>query len=361
MPNGRSPQRFSSPRAVLHQEARVCWAPGMAPGATTLRRFFGRTSAQGRASLAPPPATQGWWPSLLAGIWVVALAFVLAGPSWAQACAQLSAPRSVSDGRSGCLAVVPVPASPPSGSPMTAAAGAPDTSVTSEGATAAGHTIRILVVLLHGDRGGSLEQRHLDRWLEVGRSLRADDRKVLFMVRPGYRTPLGNSSGWANPYDDDYTAENVARVAGAVSALRQSHQASRVVVVGHSGGAAITALLLGRHPGVADAALLLACPCDIPPWREHRNMQRGGGDRKWTSLNPRAFLADIAPGTPVIAATGVEDDNTLPHFAKHWVEQAAARGVRAVFEAVPGHDHGSILRWEGIAHRLQTLIAALPP
>jgi pimeloyl-ACP methyl ester carboxylesterase len=220
---------------------------------------------------------------------------------------------------------------------------------------------RTLVVLLHGDRGGSLEQRHLERWQAVGRSLAAADRDVVFMVRPGYRTPLGSSSGWANPYDDDYTAENVARVAGALAALRQTRQATRVVVVGYSGGAAITALLLGRHPGVADAALLLACPCDIPPWRAHRNMQRGGSGRMWTSLNPRAFLSGMELGTPVIAATGTDDDNTLPEFARQWAEQAKAAGARATFETVPDHDHGSILRWDGIAQRLQSLISALQP
>jgi len=119
---------------------------------------------------------------------------------------------------------------------------------------------RVLVVMIHGDRTGTLEQRHIDRWVEVGRTLQADDRRVLFIVRPGYRTPAGNSSGWANPRDDDYTAENVDRVAGALSSLRNTHRARHVVLVGHSGGAALAALVLGRHPGVADAALLLGCP-----------------------------------------------------------------------------------------------------
>jgi hypothetical protein len=120
-------------------------------------------------------------------------------------------------------------------------------------------------------------------------------------------------------------------------------------------------LVLGRHPGVADAALLLGCPCDVPPWRSHRNSQRGAVDRPWgNSLNPLSFVSAIPQGTPVIAATGVEDDNTLPRFARRWVEQASAKGVDARYEDVPGHGHGSILRWDGIAHHLQALIAALP-
>jgi len=266
------------------------------------------------------------------------LAGVPAGPLHAQPCAELPAERMVSDGRSGCLAVVPV--APPTG---------------------ADPPPRVLVVMIHGDRTGSLEQRHVDRWVEVGRALQADDRRALLLIRPGYRTPAGDSSGWANPRDDDYTAENTARVAGALAALRQTLRPQRIVLVGHSGGAATAALVLGRHPGAADAALLLGCPCDVPPWRDHRNLQRGGFDRAWShSLNPLAFVSGIVAATPVHVATGARDDNTLSRFAMRWVERAAARGVAAAFEEVPGHDHGSILRWDGVAQRVQALIAALP-
>lgn len=270
----------------------------------------------------------------------VLLALLPAAPVQAQACADLPPERAVSDGRAGCLALVPV------GGPGRAGEAPP----------------RVLVVMIHGDGTGSLEQRHIDRWLEVGRSLQADDRHAVLMVRPGYRTPAGNSSGWANPRDDDYTAENIARVAGALESLRQALRPQHVVLIGHSGGAATAALVLGRHPGVADAALLLGCPCDVPPWRAHRSAQRGGGDRPWgNSLNPLSFVIGIPPATPVIAATGAKDDNTLPRFALRWVEQATARGVQAVFEEVPGYDHGTILRWTGIPRRLDALIASLPP
>jgi pimeloyl-ACP methyl ester carboxylesterase len=42
-----------------------------------------------------------------------------------------------------------------------------------------------------------------------------------------------------------------------------------VVVAGHSGGAAIAANILGRHPALIDAALLVSCPCDVEKWRQH--------------------------------------------------------------------------------------------
>lgn len=276
----------------------------------------------------------------IAGFAVALLLGILpASMASAQACAGLPAERSAPDGQGGCLALVPVEG------PARDAATPP----------------RALVVMIHGDGTGSLEQRHVDAWMQVGRALAAEDRVVALMIRPGYRSPAGVSSGWANPRDDDYTAANMERVAGALAALRQAHRPRHVVLVGHSGGAATAALVLGRHPGAADAALLLGCPCDVPPWRQHRDAQRGQTVRPWhNSLNPLDFVASIPRATPVIAATGTRDDNTLPLFARRWVERASASGVDARFEDVNDQGHAGILRWDGIARRVEALLVALP-
>ena len=266
------------------------------------------------------------------------LALQPASSARAQACAELPAGRAASDGQGGCLALVPA----------------------GEVARDAATPPRALVVMIHGDGTGSLEQRHVDAWMRVGEALATGDRVVALMIRPGYRSPAGDSSGWANPRDDDYTSVNIARVAGALAALRLAQRPRHVVLVGHSGGAATAALVLGRHPGAADGALLLGCPCDVPPWRQHRDAQRGQTVRPWhNSLNPLDFAASIAPGTPVIAATGMRDDNTLPLFARRWVEQAAAAGAGARYEDVPGLGHAGILRWDGIARRVEALLASL--
>lgn len=265
---------------------------------------------------------------------LLALALGMAGQVWAQACADLPPERTVSDQRGGCLALMPM--APSSMGQKT------------------------LLVLLHGDGEGKLGQRQIDRWHAIGQSLMAPDRQVVFMVRPGYQSPVGNSSGWANPRDDDYTAENIARVAGALTVLRQTYKPEKLVLVGHSGGAATSALVLGKHPLVADAALLLGCPCDVPPWRDHRNAQRGRGGPWNNSLNPLAFVSGIPAGTLVMAATGAQDDNTLPEFARRWTEQASARNVKASFEAVAGVNHATIQQWPGIAQRVTEIIAQLP-
>lgn len=261
-------------------------------------------------------------------------ALCLLTSAFAQSCAELSHPRSVADSQ-GCLAVVPVSDLP--------------------------GQRRVVVALLHGDSGGALEQRHVERWKAIGATLSAPGRVVVFLLRPGYHSPAGNSSGWANPRDDDYTSVNVDRVAQALRNLRKVYQADNVILVGHSGGAAISALILGQHPDAADGALMLGCPCDVPPWREHRNSQRGGRSEGWThSLNPLDAVAGLRPGTPVFIATGELDDNTLAKFGKRWSDAAAAQGANAQFEAVAERDHASIQRWPLIGQRVEALLKALP-
>ncbi len=291
-------------------------------------------SERARSPLPGIRCSRQTWTYALLHLLVGTLLALVCAAGRAQPCASLPADRQVSDARGGCLALVPT--GPGQAQP------------------------RVLIVMLHGDRGGQLEQRHVDAWTRVGRSLLADDRVVVFMIRPGYRSPAGDSSGFANPQDDDYTPANIERVAGALGTLRKDLRPERIVLIGHSGGAATSALVLGRHPGVADAALLLGCPCDVPPWRAHRSAQRGQTYRPWAaSLNPLSFIAGIPEGTPVLAATGEQDDNTLPLYAQRWSEAAAGRRVNARSEAVPGLDHSTILGWSDLPARVEALIAAI--
>src|SRR5687767_7764408 len=75
------------------------------------------------------------------------------------------------------------------------------------------------------------------------------------LLRPGYTDNAGDHSDGqrGEARGDNYTAEAVDAVATAARALAQRFTARRVVLVGHSGGATIAAIVLGRHPEVADA------------------------------------------------------------------------------------------------------------
>ncbi len=88
------------------------------------------------------------------------------------------------------------------------------------------------------------------------------------MIRPGYFDDQGNTSEGANfGRRDSYTPTSIAAIAGAIATSKARYHPRRLVLVGHSGGTAIAGVMLGKYPHLADAAVLVSCPCDLDRWR----------------------------------------------------------------------------------------------
>ena len=189
-----------------------------------------------------------------------------------------------------------------------------------------------LLIYLHGDvsRGGPAD--YLYRYAASP----PPGTISVAMLRPGYFDRSGKRSSGSNyGRRDSYTAENVDAIAAAIRELARYHEASRVILIGHSGGAAISAVILGRHPGLAHAALLASCPCDLVAWR------RAMGRRPWPrSLNPIDYADKITKKTSIVAVTGRHDGNTRAELCRPYIERLQARGVSARLEIVEGAGHG---------------------
>jgi pimeloyl-ACP methyl ester carboxylesterase len=155
------------------------------------------------------------------------------------------------------------------------------------------------------------------------------------LLRPGYNDKTGRTSqGTHHGRIDSYTPANIAAVGAAIDVLKKHFQPRRTIVVGHSGGAAIAGVLIGKNPGLIQGAILVSCPCDIARWRRER------GRRPWTrSESPSSYLYKVPPSTTVVAITGENDDNTRPGVSQDYVAQLAKRGVPARFETVQGAGH----------------------
>lgn len=197
----------------------------------------------------------------------------------------------------------------------------------------------VLVAWLHGDlSSGGRANYHFA--LAERSAAALPGIAALALVRPGYPDGAGASSGVAALHagrNDHYTKENVEEVGAALAKLRERAGAKRLVVVGHSGGAATTAILLGMRRGLIDAAVLVACPCDLAQWRV--------GRRAWgRSENPIAWVDRVDATARVVALTGDADDNTAPALAERYVGALRARGVDATFVLLPGESHNGALR-----------------
>lgn len=202
-------------------------------------------------------------------------------------------------------------------------------------------TPRVLVVFLHGDNGGRTELK-----ADSGAAAMLAEKLQAVTVavqRPGYRSELGTSDGQSGPGDDDYTPQNLAIAADALAQLRGLNPGKKILLVGHSGGAAMAALLASRFPGSADAYLLAACPCDVPAWRQWRG-NSAGKTGAWSSLSPLAEAGKVPPGTAISLVVGNKDENTLPLFSESYVRALQARGVKTRVTYAMNATHVSVLR-----------------
>ena len=194
---------------------------------------------------------------------------------------------------------------------------------------------KVLAVVLHGDlsSGGVADEV----FFMAEEAAKAGAVGVA-MMRPGYTGDGRRSTGIATrdqDRDDRYRAADMDSITVAVRSLKANHGVDRVVMIGFSGGAVISGVMLGRAAPLVSGAVLLSCPCNVPEWREYNNW-----GPLYNAESPHAYIGRIPKGTPVIALTGENDGNTHKRFAIAYVEKANAAGAKARFVEVPGANHG---------------------
>jgi len=207
-----------------------------------------------------------------------------------------------------------------------------------------------LIIFIHGDgsRGGPS-----DYMFKYARMYGSKNIISVGLIRPGYYDSHSHySSGNSYRDNDIYRIDVIDSVSAAVTNLKKYYKAKNVVLVGHSGGAAISGIILGRSPGLIDAAVLAACPCDVPRWRKMRR-----GYNTWTrSLSPHAFAKNVPAKARVIALTGAHDENTRTVLAHDYVNNLKARGINAKYIEVPKIGHNSILRTDAFTDAVKSAL-----
>lgn len=210
---------------------------------------------------------------------------------------------------------------------------------------------RALVVFLHGDTAGHIDLRDVSGAGAAPSALAAQlGALTVALQRPGYDSAAGRSDRAVSEVrdgktGDDYTPGSLQILADALQHLRRVNPDRKILLVGYDGGAAMAALLANRFPGSVDAYLLVACPCDVPVWRQSRAAFERQTSSPWTqSLSPLAETAGIPAGTLVHVLVGARDENTWPRFSEAYVAALQKRGVKTRVTYAAGATHVSVLR-----------------
>lgn len=198
-----------------------------------------------------------------------------------------------------------------------------------------------LVVVLHGDAPYVNPRYQYGVAAEIANAV--PSTRAVALLRPGYADPYGGKSEGDRGFSsgETYTPDVVNDIAAAIQELKLRWNTTSVILVGHSGGAAVTANVAALHPGLVQHAFLVGCPCDVAAFREHMwQLQR---TPLWLlpthSLSPIQTLEQMKPGTVVTAISGSDDPITLPQYAHAYVAKATAQGITASMITIPGKDH----------------------
>jgi pimeloyl-ACP methyl ester carboxylesterase len=202
----------------------------------------------------------------------------------------------------------------------------------------------VLVVVLHGD-SPERPPTYQYRFAQAV-AVAVPDTVVAAVLRPGYDDGEGRSDGMrGDTTGDNYTPEVLDAVATAISELKTRYRPRGVILVGHSGGSAIVGSLIGQRAGIANAALLVSCPCDLGAWREHMHATKGGKiwERPVRSLSPLALIGGISASTRVSMLVGSDDQTTPPSLTNAYAAALQDRGVPVDATIAPGLGHNMLL------------------
>jgi predicted esterase len=210
-------------------------------------------------------------------------------------------------------------------------------------------TDNTLLIFIHGDGqfGGPM-----DYFKPLAMTYEQSGVIPVVLIRPGYYDSLSQySTGVSHRFTgDDYTADIIETVAAAIASLKQHYHAKCVVLIGHSGGAAISGVIFGKYPGLVNAGVLDACPCNVPKWQ---NEHHGA----WpNSLSPHQYIEMVSNRFRLWTVTGSKDTNTPPALAENYAASLQEIGIMTKFILVPGATHDNIIATEENKRAIQEAI-----
>ena len=118
------------------------------------------------------------------------------------------------------------------------------------------------------------------------------------------------------------------------------------MVAAHSGGAALAANILSRHPTVIDQALLVSSVYDVEKWREHMYEKTGEPifHGEIDTLSPIGQVSGMSDEVEVTLMVGTEDEIAPPSFNEQYELAARKHGKRVRLVRLENGGHEIFLK-----------------
>lgn len=201
----------------------------------------------------------------------------------------------------------------------------------------------ILLIFIHGDGipGGAPSD-----YLKFQATKFSTPNTVpIVLIRPGYYDSYDNySTGESYAFSnhgypaDSYRPETVATLAAAVANLKSFYHPRCTILVGHSGGAAMSGIILGKYPHLVNGAVMASVVGDVQKWATKHNWGSYAH-----SLSPNAWVEKIPKESFVYIVSGTKDENTYPSMSKEYYDLLKQQGIEAFWYPVENGDHNSVV------------------
>ena len=217
-----------------------------------------------------------------------------------------------------------------------------------------------LVIFIHGDQ---VETKNI-YFDTFASEFVQPDILLISITRPGWTNIKDHKSeGKLNISNGDnyIPKEDVDPIYRVIKKLKKKFKTLETLVVGHSGGAAITGILYGRFTKLVDSAILISCPCIVPLWRRdyYNNIIKKTNKLfcmpKFKSHSPHQYVKKISSNLKIHIFAGNQDKNTLPIYSEEYqilLKQNNKNSKLYFFE----NDHLNILKNEKVTKKIAKII-----
>ena len=218
-----------------------------------------------------------------------------------------------------------------------------------------------IVFFIHGDQ---IEPKvtYFDNFVS---NFSFDDTVLISITRPGWINKKNNKSdGKKNISNGDNYIPNidVDPIYRTIKKIKKKFNSKEIIIVGHSGGAAITGILFGRFNNIVNEAILISCPCIVPLWRKNYAEQLSLKNKKricipkYKSKSPHEYVKKIDSKIKINIFVGEDDKNTLPLYSYIYHSLLDNFGKKTHLKMFSG-DHTSVLKNQKMIENIRAIIS----
>lgn len=216
-----------------------------------------------------------------------------------------------------------------------------------------------LVIVIHGD--APFNKPGYQYLMAKKIAERNSNCITIGLLRPGYTDPDGSTSDGKKGLTtgDNYTEEVINSITEAIEHFKTLYHPNKIILVGHSGGAAISADIIGLKPGLIDKAVIVSCPCNVPRWRNYMGKQQPENPA-WRdsvrSISPMDVADKISTNTEVIIISGMKDNIAPTQLSADYYNELKTNGIKSRLIKVPYQGHEILLN-DSVFASLKTIIS----